>query len=240
MHILGAGRPEDIAADKARVLILRQVDQMSGLVDDLLDITRVRSGQLKLRLARMDLCGVVAAAIRAAEGAMKQRDHRLDVSYPDAPVWLQGDAVRLEQAFVNLLMNAAKYTPQGGRISVSVTRGAGEAAVVFSDTGVGMAADLLPRVFDLYVQAAASSRKGGLGLGLPLVRALVEGHGGTVTAASAGLGLGSEFTVRLPLVLPPRSFVPQRFDRPRASDHHGVAAHREEGNGNGKPARECE
>jgi two-component system CheB/CheR fusion protein len=137
--------------------------------------------------------------LRTTEGALRQRGHHITVSTPDSPVWLQGDAARLEQVVVNLLMNAAKYTPDGGYVSVSVRQDANEGFVVIRDTGIGMSAELLPKVFDLYVQACPSARKGGLGLGLPLVRALVESHGGGVTAASAGPGLGSEFTVRLPV-----------------------------------------
>jgi two-component system CheB/CheR fusion protein len=129
---------------------------------------------------------------------MRQREHRVTVSFPNTPVWLPGDAARLEQVFVNLLMNAAKYTDAGGEVVLSVKQEADEAIVHIRDSGVGIAADLLPKVFDQFVQGPQSARSGGLGLGLPLVRSLVENHGGSVTAASEGAGKGSEFTVRLP------------------------------------------
>jgi signal transduction histidine kinase len=197
-HVLKIGSVANVAHEEARVLIERQVAHMTQLVEDLLDASRMRNGQLQLRRARIDMCMVVARAMRAVECSMRQREHRMNVSLPDAPVWVEGDAGRLEQVFINLLLNSAKYTDVGGDISVSVTQRGDEAIVVVRDTGIGIAADVLPRVFDLYVQANASSRDGGLGLGLPLVRALVESHGGSVQAASDGIGSGSEFSVRLP------------------------------------------
>lgn len=202
-HVLKTGTVQNVAHEEARVLIERQVAQMTQLIDDLLDTSRMRNGQLQLRRSRIDLCMVVARAVHAVECSMRQREHRITVSYPDAPVWLHGDAGRLEQVFVNLLLNAAKYTDVGGDISVSVTQEGEQALVVVRDTGVGIAADVLPTVFDLYVQANPSSRDGGLGLGLPLVRALVGGHDGSVTAASDGLGRGSQFSVRLPAFASP-------------------------------------
>lgn len=197
-HVLGKGAATDTVQERSRVLILRQVDQMKHLVDDLLDVSRMRNGRLHLRLTRTDLCVVIIHALQAVDSAMKKREHRLVASLPNHPVWLLGDAARLEQVFVNLLMNAAKYTPAGGEVTLSVTHEAKEVVVAIRDTGIGISADILPKVFDLYVQANPSSRNGGLGLGLPLVRSLVEGHGGSVTAASAGIGSGSEFIVRLP------------------------------------------
>jgi two-component system, sensor histidine kinase len=197
---------KDVSANpvavKARVLIERQVDQMTRLVEDLMDLTQIRSGQLRLQRERIDLCAHVAQSVQTVELAMQQRSHRLSLSTPDAPVWLQADATRLEQVFVNLLINAAKYTTAGGDIRLSVTIEKGEAIVRISDTGIGIAADVLPKVFDLFVQADPSSRRAsiaGLGIGLALVRSLVESHGGRVSAESPGLGQGSEFTVRLPV-----------------------------------------
>jgi signal transduction histidine kinase len=175
---------------------------MSLLVDDLLDVSRVRNGRLQLRRGRIDLCVVLAQAMHTVEWTIQRRGHRLSASFPETPVWLQGDGPRLEQVFVNLLMNAAKYTDAGGDVHVTVTQNAGQAVVVISDNGIGIAADVLPTIFELYVQAGPSSRHGGLGLGLPLVRSLVESHGGSVTAASGGIGRGSEFTVRLPVFAP--------------------------------------
>jgi len=191
-------------AVKARLLIERQVDQMTRLVEDLMDLSQIRSGQLRLHCERMDLCALVAQSVQAVELTMQQRSHRMTLSAPDTPVWLQADATRLEQVFVNLLVNAAKYTAAGGDIRLSVQQEQREAIVRISDTGIGITADVLPKVFDLFVQADPSSRRAaiaGLGIGLALVRSLVESHGGRVSAESPGLGQGSVFTVRLPVSL---------------------------------------
>jgi signal transduction histidine kinase len=187
-------------ATDACVLIERQVEQMTRLVDDLLDVSRIRTGRLYLHCERIDLCTVVSHSLQTVKFIMQERNHRITTSFPDAPLWLQGDADRLQQVFVNLLINAAKYTDAGGDVDVSVKQEANEAVARIRDSGVGIAADVLAQVFDLYVQVNPSSRSGGLGLGLPLVRSLVERHGGRVTAASAGVGQGSEFTVHLPVV----------------------------------------
>jgi signal transduction histidine kinase len=199
MHVLKSGAVDDAAQERARSLMNRQIEQMARLVDDILDVSRMSNGALPLHRSRIDLCIVIANAMHAVEGIMTQREHRMTVSFPESAVWLHGDAARLEQVFVNLLVNAAKYTNVRGQVNVSVTRRGDEASVVVRDNGNGIAADVLPDVFEPYVQASPSSRKGGLGLGLPLVRSLVESHGGSVAAASAGAGLGCEFTVRLPV-----------------------------------------
>jgi signal transduction histidine kinase len=138
---------------------------------------------------------------QAVEFTMQQHHHRMTTSFPKAPVWLEADPARLEQVFVNLLLNAAKYTEPGGKVGLSVEQEDGEATVRIHDSGIGIAAEVLPHVFDLFVQADPSSRRAdaGLGVGLALVRSLVECHGGCVTAASAGLRRGSEFTVHLPM-----------------------------------------
>jgi len=203
MHILKAGAVEDVAHEEARLLIDRQVIQMTRMVDDLLDVSRLRKGGLQLNCARIDICVVVARAVRAVEYVMQQREHRVTVSYPAQALWLLGDEARLEQVFMNLLLNSAKYTDVGGDICLSISREGDEAVIAVRDSGIGIAASVLPRVFDLYVQGNPSSRDGGLGLGLPLVRAVVESHGGRVTAASEGVGCGSEFRVRLPAFTQP-------------------------------------
>jgi len=188
------------AAVKARALIERQIGQMAHLVEDLLDVSGVQSGHLRLQRERIDLCAVAAHAAQTVEFAMEQRNHRMTTAFPEAPVWLQADPHRLEQVFVNLLINATKYTEPGGEVELSVERGEDEATVRIRDTGIGIAPEVLPHVFDLFVQANPLSRRAdaGLGVGLALVRSLVESHGGRVTAASAGLQHGSEFTIRLP------------------------------------------
>ncbi len=183
---------------KTRKLIGRQLEQMSRLVDDLLDASLIRSGRLRLERARTDLREVLAHAAEAVDFLIQQRSHRLQVLQPDIPVWIHGDAARLEQVFVNLLTNAAKYTDAGGAITASIQSLEHEVIVAIRDTGIGIAPDVLPHVFDRYVRANQASGPGGLGLGLPLVRSLVEGHGGRVEVASDGAGCGSEFKVRLP------------------------------------------
>ena len=185
---------------KARLVIERQVAQMTRMVDDLLDVSRVRRGQLTVRQERVDLCAVAARATQTVEFTMRERNHSFSTFLPNAPLWLQADPVRLEQVLVNLLFNAAKYTQPGGRIHLSAEAQESDVVIRIRDSGIGIESHVLPHVFDLFVQADPSSgRDGGLGIGLAIVRNLVEQHGGRVTAASAGLGHGSEFTVRLPL-----------------------------------------
>jgi signal transduction histidine kinase len=201
--ILGMETSTCSAALKARTVIERQVAQMTRLVEDLLDVSRIRRGQLALRRERVDLCAVATHAAQTVAFTMRERKHRMSTSIPDAPVWLQADPARLEQIFVNLLFNAAKYTDPGGRIRLSAETEQGEAVVRIRDSGIGIESKDLPRVFALFVQADPSSRRAeaGMGIGLALVRTLVERHGGRVTAASAGRGHGSEFTVRLPVLV---------------------------------------
>lgn len=189
------------AVAKARTLIERQTAHMSRLVGDLLDPSQARSGQMALKCERVDLCAVAARAAQAVECTLQRRRQCMTTSLPEGPLWLEADPARLEQVFANLLFNAAKYTGSGGRIQLSVEREEGEAVVRVRDNGIGIAPNMLPRVFDLFAQAAPSPRRAnaGLGIGLAVVRDLVDRHGGCVTAASAGLGQGSEFVVRLPL-----------------------------------------
>jgi signal transduction histidine kinase len=186
---------------RARLLIERQVAQMTRIVEDFHDLSGIRSGKLRLQRARLDLGVAVAQSVSTVEFATLRRNHRVVVSVPTAPVWLHADAARLEQIFVNLLINAAKYTDDGGEITVSVEASEHEAIVRIRDSGIGIAPEALPHVFELFMQADVSSRRveGGVGIGLALVRGLVLSHGGHVTAQSAGLGKGSEFAVRLPL-----------------------------------------
>ena len=190
------------AALNARTVIERQVAQMTRLVEDLLDVSRIRRGQLALRRERVDLCAVATHAIQTVAFTMRERKHHMSTSFPDAPLWVQADPARLEQVLVNLLFNAAKYTDPGGRIRLSAETEQGEAVVRIRDSGIGIEAKDLPHVFALFVQADPSSRRAeaGMGIGLALVRTLVERHGGCVTAKSGGRGHGSEFTVRLPML----------------------------------------
>jgi PAS domain S-box-containing protein len=189
---------------QARTILERQVAQLSRLVGDLLEISRVAIGQLRLQLETVDLRGVVGVAVAATRAAVERRGHRLEVAVPEGPVWLFADPARLEQVIVNLLDNAAKYTEPGGRIWLSVSIERDIAVLRVRDTGVGIAAALLPNIFDLFTQAdrTLDRASGGLGIGLSLVRALSEQHHGSVEASSPGIGQGSELVVRLPLSEP--------------------------------------
>ncbi len=170
---------------------------MARLVDDLLDVSRIGCGKIQLQKRRLDLHEAVEHAIERVQPLAVARRQRLEVSVPKGPLWLEADPTRLEQVLVNLLTNACKYTPESGRVWLSAESGGDEVCVRVRDNGAGLDAALLPRVFDLFVQAQDGSQ-GGLGIGLNLVRGLVRLHGGTVTAHSEGPGKGSEFVVRLP------------------------------------------
>lgn len=184
----------------SRQIIERQVGQLVHLVDDLLDVARINQGKLELRRRRVQLSEVLAAAIETSRPAISTNGHVLTVSQPADPIWLDADLTRLAQVFANLLNNSAKYTEAGGAIEVAATADDHEVTVTVRDRGMGIAPDLLPHVFDMFVQADRSLERaqGGLGIGLTLVRQLVQLHGGSVTASSDGLGKGSEFVVRLP------------------------------------------
>ncbi len=200
LHLLGHAEL-DSRSEAARDVLERQVRTMSRLISDLLDVSRITRGLVKLQLGAVDLGTISAQAAAGVQPAATRRRQKLSVSTADR-VLVQGDATRLEQVITNLLDNAVKYTPECGEIRVTVRRHGHEAVLRVKDTGVGMSASLVPRVFDLFTQADRSldRAEGGLGIGLTLVRALVELHGGTASAASDGPGAGSEFTVRLPLL----------------------------------------
>ncbi|MGH8288553.1 MAG: ATP-binding protein [Steroidobacteraceae bacterium] len=205
IEILKSVPAGDPRGARAKELIERQARTLTRLVDDLLDTARINRGQVQLRREPLDLRPVVTHATDTLREAIDSRRHALTVSLPPEPVNVAGDATRLEQVLGNLLNNAAKYTPEGGQIMVSLAEtgnGSGSEAVVrVRDTGVGISAEMLPRVFDLFSQADRSlaHSQGGLGIGLSLVRSLIELHGGRVAASSDGLGKGSEFAVYLPL-----------------------------------------
>ena len=194
--------PADVLA-QAREMTQRQISQMSRLIDDLLEVSRVSRGRIELKKEPVDLAAVLARAVEAALPAVNARRHELKLALPRHPLPLQADAARLEQVFVNLLTNAAKFTPPGGRIEVTAESEGDTALVRVRDTGIGIASDLLPRIFDLFVQAeqGPDRAQGGLGIGLTLVKSLVELHGGRIEARSDGPGNGSEFLVRLPGLL---------------------------------------
>lgn len=181
-------------------VIGRQVQHLRRLVDDLLDVSRFSSGKITLRKEPTDVAAVVARAVETARPVIEERRHELSVTLPPERLQVQADSVRLAQVLENLLNNAAKYTPEGGRIWLTAEREGQEVVVRVRDTGIGIPADMLARVFDLFTQVdrTLDRAQGGLGIGLTLVKSLVELHGGTVQASSMGLNQGSEVVVRLP------------------------------------------
>lgn len=192
------GGGADIEAERS--LAVRQVRHMARLIDDLMDIARISRGKVELRKEPLELCEMVRRAAESARTAIEERGHTLTVSLPDEPIVLEGDPTRLEQVIWNLLNNAGKYTEPGGQIDVSVGRDGEKAVLRVQDTGIGIEPGMLDRIFDPFTQARDrhGRHREGLGLGLNLVRSLVELHGGTIEAHSEGLGAGSEFVVRLP------------------------------------------
>jgi signal transduction histidine kinase/ActR/RegA family two-component response regulator len=189
----------EISAERERTVIERQVRYLTRLVDDLLDVSRIARGKVDLKRECIGLADVIGKAIEQASPLIEQRRHALDVQVPRDGLQVDGDPVRLGQVVANLLNNAAKYTEPGGHIAVLAERSGDEVIVRIRDTGIGISADMLPRIFDLFVQERQGLERsqGGLGLGLTIVRSLVQMHGGTVSALSEGLGHGSEFVIRL-------------------------------------------
>jgi two-component system, chemotaxis family, CheB/CheR fusion protein len=191
----------DGTVEQARAMMERQLSQMTRLVDDLLDVSRVTTGKFTLRKETLELRGVIEASLETCRPVIEQHGHQLDVSVPDQQMLVEGDPVRLAQIMSNLLTNSAKYTQRGGRIRVSVTREDATALLVVSDNGIGIPPHMLKSVFGMFTQVNQTLEKtsGGLGVGLALAKGLVEMHGGTIEAHSQGDGQGSEFIVRLPL-----------------------------------------
>ncbi len=198
------------ALDERRIIMTseiigRQVDHMTNLIDDLLDVSRVNRGLVTLDMQALDLAGVIADAVEQATPAIRTRQQHISLQLARAPVIVCADQKRLVQVLANILNNAAKYTPEGGNIVLTTILTATHVEIGISDDGIGMAPDFAGRAFDLFTQAERTSDRasGGLGLGLALVKSLVELHHGTVQASSAGIGLGSTFTLRLPRVVQP-------------------------------------
>ncbi len=178
----------------------RQVTHLARLVDDLMDVARINKGKIELRKEVLELAPIVAHAVESARVAIEGRGHHLAVTLPEESVRVEADPTRMEQVLDNLLSNASKYTDPGGRITLAVERRDGEVEIRVADTGIGIEPAMLPRIFEMFAQVDGRSARsgGGLGIGLGLVRSLVEMHGGTIKAHSAGPGTGSEFVVRLP------------------------------------------
>ena len=202
VKILRAKTPSPSELQWATAIIERQAEHMTRLVEDLLDVSRITRGRIELRRERVDIANVVKAAIEANPALGEKSRQELVLHVPDDALYVDGDPTRLTQVVANLLDNAVKYTDAGGTITVTVERDGDVAVVRIKDTGIGMSADVMPRIFEMFTQAdlPAERAQGGLGVGLALVERLVKLHGGAVTAHSDGPGKGSEFTVRLPLV----------------------------------------
>lgn len=195
LRIRGGGR-----LSREHEIIDRQVRHLTGLVDDLLDVARVTRGKIDLVLKELETFTIVAQAVETARPLIEQRRHEVIITVPATGLQIRCDQRRMAQVISNLLINAAKYTPEGGRIYAWAREEAGEVLIGVRDTGVGIDAQRLPRVFDMFYQVEGSHDRSGLGLGLALVHSLVTLHGGRVTASSAGPGAGSEFVVALPLL----------------------------------------
>jgi PAS domain S-box-containing protein len=206
MQLMRRARSDPAAIARVQDIMDRQLDQLVHLVDDLLDVARITRGQVELKPDWFPLADVLNAAVETSLPLIEAARHRLDVRLPPEPLTLYADATRITQVVSNLLNNAAKYTPRGGRIVLAAERDGGQVLIAVSDNGIGIPPDALGDVFQMFTQVAhaAQHMPGGLGIGLSLVRSLVELHGGTIQAASAGLGAGSVFTIRLPLPLPGR------------------------------------
>jgi len=209
-------------ADRARNIIDRQSQHMGRLLDDLLDVSRITRGSLELRKRTLDIASVIDSAVESVRPLMEGKRHTVVVEIAETPLYVEGDAVRLSQVIANLLTNAGKYTEPGGRIDVRVQSQGGEVVVRVIDNGIGIARDVLPHIFEMFAQGKSELQhaEGGLGIGLALVRGLLELHGGTIEARSAGPGRGSEFIVRLPAKSPamstdapePQAVSPSRHD----------------------------
>jgi PAS domain S-box-containing protein len=199
-HIITSHPVKDPVLEQAAGIIERQVCHMAHLVDDLMDVSRIERGKIELQKCPLDFGKVVAHALEVLAPVIEERKHHVRVTLPDAVLTVDGDPVRLEQIVTNLLTNACKFTHAGGAITVKASREGDEVVLQVSDNGIGMAKETLGRIFEIFFQADNSFSRtlGGLGLGLMLVKQLTELHGGSITAASDGLGKGSRFTLKLP------------------------------------------
>jgi signal transduction histidine kinase len=216
----------DVAAmrESARGVMERQTQCIGRLVDGLLEVSRIEHGKIQLRKERLDLAQCMARAVETVCSSIEEHGHQLEVTLPRQPVWVHADPGRLEQVLKNLLNNAAKYMEPGGRIWLSAEVRSGDVVLRVRDTGIGIDREMLPHVFDFFwqVERTLDHSQGGLGIGLALVRKLVEMHGGSVSASSPGLGRGCEFVVRLPLAPTPRvqDAAPKACDRQAESPSH--------------------
>ena len=207
VKILRAKTPSTSELQWATNIIDRQAEHMTRLVEDLLDVSRITRGTIELRRERIDIAGVVKAAVEANAAVRDKARHQIEIKLPGEPLYVDGDPTRLTQVVTNLLDNAVKYTDPGGQITVTASREGDSAVIEVSDTGIGIPPELLTRIFDMFTQAdlPVERSQGGLGVGLALVERLVKLHGGSVSAHSEGPGKGSKFAIRLPLAVRARA-----------------------------------
>jgi CheY-like chemotaxis protein len=218
-YLLKHAAPGSEQAQRAQAVIQRQTEHLTRLVDDLLDVTRIARGKIELRRSRVDLRELVSRVAEDFRWMMRDRGVRFDVAVPHQTLWADADGTRVTQVIGNLLQNAAKFTRGGDTVTLSMEVRRGSAEIRVRDSGAGIDVELLPRVFEAFVQGkrTLARTEGGLGLGLALVKGITELHGGSVHAESAGTGTGAEFTVRLPLVAALESNAQQEPSAPRQS-----------------------
>jgi signal transduction histidine kinase/ActR/RegA family two-component response regulator len=203
LQLMKLAKTDANVVEQARSMMERQLSQMVHLIDDLMDLTRITQGKIVLRKTRMAVAAAVRNAADTSRPLIEQQGHDLTIDVPDEPIYVDGDETRLTQVFANLLNNAAKYTDRCGRIRLAVEQQGSDVLVTVEDNGVGIPAHMLPKVFEMFTQVDRSLERaqGGLGIGLKIVKQLVEMHGECIVGESGGHGMGSKFTVRLPVVL---------------------------------------
>jgi CheY-like chemotaxis protein len=224
LNILQKTEDRSAAVAKLQPLMSRQVEHLTRLVDDLLDVSRITTGKIVLKRELLDLCDVANRAIELSKPLFQMRHQHFSAELPNCPVLVRGDPVRLVQALGNVLGNASKYTQDGGVISLAMFQAGEKAVVRIKDDGIGLSKEIIPTIFDLFAQADNSLARssGGLGLGLTLVKRLLDEHAGSVEASSEGLGLGSTFELKLPLVDPDSHLRPAK---PAQSVNHKRKSH---------------
>ena len=201
LHLISRSDRSQHPEESSLAMAERELSHLARLVDDLMDVARITQGKIELRLESIDLTAIVSRAVESNQGSIRDRNLHLHVNGPSEPIHMRGDSTRLEQVLSNLLSNATKYTEPGGQIWLDVSRTDLTAEIRVRDTGIGIPSEMLPRIFDMFVQVPQGMVRdqGGLGIGLGLVKSLVELHGGVIEAHSLGEGLGSEFIVTLPI-----------------------------------------
>ncbi len=216
LEVIRIGGEDPVVREQTRSTMERQTLQLARLVDDLLDVSRITSGRIELRKCRVELAGVIQNAVESARPLLTEKGHDLTVDLPQQPILLDADPTRLTQVIGNLLHNAAKYTTEHGRIWLTAGCEGNAAVLRIRDTGIGIPNDMLHRVFDVFTQVDRSLERtdGGLGIGLTLVKRLVELHGGSVWCQSPGPAQGSEFVMRLPLPAPVQANLPASAEAP--------------------------